>query len=223
MRPVPVGIPGELFTGGDGLAIGYLNQPGTHRGKIHHSSGIRTALPHRRSLPLAPDGTIEFLGRRDHQVKVRGFRIELGEIEAFLTSHPQVRQAKVAVRGDTAETKRIVAWVVPAEGASPEPAALAAFLAERLPAFMQPDGIAVLESFPLSANGKVDLSALPDPSRGDLSAEETAREAPVGGRNPTSPRSGGFARDSGNQPGRRLFRPRRTLADGVADVLPHQP
>jgi thioesterase domain-containing protein/acyl carrier protein len=180
MRPVPVGIPGELFTGGDGLAAGYLNQPELTAEKFptHPDYG-----PLYRTGDLCrwlPDGTIEFLGRRDSQVKVRGFRIELGEIETFLTSHPQVRQAKVAIRGDSAETKHIVAWVVPAEGASPEPAALAAFLAERLPGYMRPEGIAILEALPLSANGKVDVSGLPDPSRGDLSAKKAAREAPLG-------------------------------------------
>lgn len=180
MRPVPVGVPGELFTGGDGLASGYLNHDELTFSKfpVHPEFG-----PLYRTGDLCrwlPDGTIDFLGRGDSQVKIRGFRIELGEIETRLAAHPGVRQAKLAVRGDTAETKRIVAWVVPAEGASPEPAALAAFLAEHLPGYMRPDGIAILAALPLSANGKIDVSALPDPSRHAGLNTSIAREAPVG-------------------------------------------
>ena len=225
MRPVPVGIPGELFTGGDGLALGYLNQPGLTAEKFptHPDYG-----PLYRTGDLCrwlPDGTIEFLGRRDSQVKVRGFRIELGEIETFLTSHPQVRQAKVAVRGDSAETKHIVAWVVPAEGASPEPAALAAFLAERLPGYMRPEGIAILEALPLSANGKIDVSGT-SRSIARRPLRETSRPAkhPSARRKQTPGRDlERFAGNSGDRPRRRLFRPRRSLAHGAADVLPHEP
>jgi amino acid adenylation domain-containing protein len=180
LRPVPVGVPGELFTGGDGLALGYLNHDEltetkfpTHpeHGRLYHTGDLCRWLP---------DGSIEFLGRGDSQVKIRGFRIELGEIETHLASHPSVRQAKVAVRGDTAETKRVVAWVVPAEGSQLEAAALSAFLAESLPAYMRPEGIAILEALPLSANGKIDVSALPDPSRPAGSNTCAIREAPVG-------------------------------------------
>ena len=178
LRPVPVGIPGELFTGGDGLALGYLNHDDLTAAKfpIHPELGrlYRTGDLCR----WLPNGSIEFLGRSDSQVKIRGFRIELGEIETHLASHPSVRQAKVAVRGDTAETKRIVAWIVPAVGNPPAVAALSAFLAEILPAYMRPDGIAILDALPLSANGKIDVSTLPDPSRPTDS--NAIREAPVG-------------------------------------------
>lgn len=180
LRPVPVGVPGELFTGGDGLALGYLNHDELTSAKfpVHPELGrlYRTGDLCR----WLPDGSIEFLGRGDSQVKIRGFRIELGEIETHLASHPSVRQAKVAVRGDTAETKRIVGWIVPAEGSQPEVAELTAFLAEILPAYMRPEGIAILEALPLSANGKIDVSALPDPSRPAGSNTCTIREAPVG-------------------------------------------
>ena len=180
LRPVPVGIPGELCTGGDGLAIGYLNAPELTAEKFiqHPDFGrlYRTGDLCRRAV----DGTIEFLGRRDHQVKVRGFRIELGEIEAILASHPQVRQSKAAVRGDSAETKRILAWIVPTDGQAPTPEDLAAYLAERLPGFMQPDGIAVIDAFPLNANGKIQLSALPDPGHRAATAPDVPHEAPAG-------------------------------------------
>ncbi len=179
MRPVPVGVPGELFTGGDGLALGYLNHDDLTASKfpVHPEHG-----PLYQTGDLArwlPDGSIEFLGRGDSQVKIRGFRIELGEIEARLASHPDVRQAKVAVRGDSAETKRIVAWVVPSEGASPQAAGLSAFLAEQLPGYMRPEGIAIVEALPLSANGKIDVSSLPDPSR-PAGTQIAAGGVPVG-------------------------------------------
>ena len=106
LRPVPAGVPGELFTGGDGLAIGYQNQDGltAERFPNHPDYG----RPSRETCRWLPDGTIEFIGRCDTQVKVRGFRIELGEIESHLAAHPGVQQAKVAVRGDSAETKHVV-------------------------------------------------------------------------------------------------------------------
>ncbi len=180
LRPVPVGIPGELHTGGDGLAIGYHAAPELTAGKFifHPEFGrlYRTGDLCRR----ASDGTIEFIGRRDHQVKVRGFRIELGEIEATLASHPQVSQAKSAVRGETAETKRILAWAVPGGGATPTPEELAIYLADRLPTFMQPDGIAVVDSFPLNANGKIDLSQLADPGHRITAAADIPHEEPAG-------------------------------------------
>ena len=179
-RPVPVGIPGELHTGGDGLAIGYLNAPDLTAEKFishpHYGRLYRTGDLARWS----PDGTIEFLGRRDHQVKVRGFRIELGEIEAVLMEHPQVRQAKAAVRGDTAETKRILAWVVAENDCSPTASQLKTFLADRLPGFMQPDAISVIDAFPLNANGKIKVDALPEPGRKTTHVPELPAEAPDG-------------------------------------------
>ncbi len=165
LRPVPVGIPGELFTGGDGLAIGYRNAPDLTAEKFvtHPDFGrlYRTGDLCRR----AADGTIEFLGRRDHQVKIRGFRIELGEIESCLAAHPAVSQARAAARGETAGTKRILAWATARDGSQLDETELSAWLAERLPGFMRPDAIGVIGAFPLNANGKIDLGALPDPAR----------------------------------------------------------
>ena len=165
LRPVPVGIPGELFTGGDGLALGYHGAPELTAEKFilhpEHGRLYRTGDRCR----YAADGVIEFLGRTDHQVKVRGFRIELGEIESLLASHPQIRQAKAAVRGASAESRRILAWVVTADGAAVTESGLTDFLATRLPAFMRPDAIAVIDAFPLTANGKIQLATLPDPTQ----------------------------------------------------------
>ncbi len=179
LRPVPVGIPGELFTGGDGLAIGYQNAPELTGEKFitHPKFGrlYRTGDLCRWSA----DGTLEFIGRHDHQVKVRGYRIELGEIEAVLASHPDVSLARVAVRGDSPESKRILAWVVPSNMGVTE-GDLSTFLAGRLPAFMRPDAIGVIESFPLNANGKIHLGALPEPDKRAVDAVDRVAAPPIG-------------------------------------------
>lgn len=163
LRPVPAGIPGELCTGGDGLAIGYLNAPELTAEKFIDHPVFGRLYRTGDLCKLAPDGTIEFIGRRDHQVKVRGFRIELGEIEAVLTAHPGVKQAKAAVRGDSAETKRILAWAVAKDGHTVTTDTLTNHISANLPAFMRPDGLMVLDALPLNANGKIDTAALPDP------------------------------------------------------------
>ena len=163
-RQVPAGIPGELHTGGDGLALCYQNDAALTAEKfIRHPQYGRLYKTGDLCRWLA-DGTIEFIGRRDHQVKVRGFRIELGEIETVLASHPEVRQAKVAVRGEGSDAKRVFAWALTEQGSMLDANALSAWLSSRLPAFLRPDGVMVLSSFPITANGKIDLAALPDPA-----------------------------------------------------------
>ncbi|BCU75556.1 amino acid adenylation domain-containing protein [Luteolibacter sp. LG18] len=170
LRPVPIGVPGELFTGGDGLAAGYLHQPDLTAERfisVSHLSPLNSQPLYRTGdlCRWLPDGTIEFLGRRDHQVKIRGFRIELGEIETALAAHPSVGQVKVAARGADAGSKKLLAWVSPStQGPPPDPTVLREFLKERLPAYMRPAAIGVVAKFPLNANGKVDTKALPDPS-----------------------------------------------------------
>jgi amino acid adenylation domain-containing protein len=170
-NPSPVGIPGELYIGGDGLARGYLNQPEltaakfindpfrSEAGKQLYKTGD---LVRRRST-----GEIEFLGRIDNQVKVRGYRIELGEVETVLAQHEGVRDAVVIVRKDQGD-KHLAAYVVPREGKAPTANELREFLSERLPGQMVPSLFVVLEELPLSANGKIDRAALPaiDGSRG---------------------------------------------------------
>jgi amino acid adenylation domain-containing protein len=164
LRPVPRGIPGELFTGGDGLAVGYLNQPELTAEKfITLPSGERLYRTGDQCRWRA-DGVVEFLGRLDHQVKVRGFRIETGEIEATLARHPHVAQTRATVRGADAVSKKLLAWVTLAPGHSVTSSELRDFLGEHLPAYMVPVSIGILDRFPLNANGKVDLAALPDPS-----------------------------------------------------------
>ncbi len=181
LRLLPVGVPGELFTGGDGLAIGYHASPELTAEKfIAHPEFGRLYRTGDRCRRLA-DGTIEFLGRLDQQVKVRGFRIEPGEIESLLAEHPDVRQAKVAVRGDTAETKRIIAWITAAPAKTPDATDLTAYLAKRLPPFMRPDSIGVIDAFPLSRNGKIRTSSLPDPSARAHESKPTSEAAPPRG------------------------------------------
>ncbi|MFF7457090.1 amino acid adenylation domain-containing protein [Kitasatospora sp. NPDC008115] len=171
LRPVPVGVPGELHIGGRGLARGYLNRPElTAERFVPDPFGPDPAARLYRTGDLArfrEDGAVEFLGRLDHQVKLRGLRIEPGEIEAALTAHPGVREAVVTARKRRAGDVRLVAHLTAAGGIEPPgPAELAAHLRERLPEYMVPAAFAVLEALPLTPSGKVDRAALPEPDDG---------------------------------------------------------
>jgi len=167
-RQVPIGVPGELFTGGDGLALGYLDDPARTAEKfvfrvIGDSGGERLF----RTGDLArwlPDGTIEFLGRGDRQVKIRGCRVEPGEVEVVLADHPSVGACKVAAWGDGAGDKKLVAWVAPVAGGTIDRRGIMEFLTGKLPPFLCPDVIVVLDALPLTPNGKVDMAALPPPN-----------------------------------------------------------
>jgi len=167
LEPVPVGIPGELYTGGDGLARGYWNRPELTSQKFIRNpfdeSGkgylYRTGDMARRRA----DGTIEFLGRIDGQIKIRGYRVELGEIESQLAAHPAVRQCVVRVAGSSSTSKRLVAYVVAEAQATPSASELRAFLIEKLPDYMIPSAFVNLGAMPLTPNGKVDHAALPAP------------------------------------------------------------
>jgi len=134
-----------------------------------------------------PDGSLEFLGRLDHQVKLRGFRVELGEIESVLAQHPKIRESVVIVREDTPGAKRLVAYLVPNSEASPDAAELRSFLSPKLPDYMVPSAFVNLPSMPLTANGKVDRRALPAPDwknplrQKELVAPRTERERALAG------------------------------------------
>ena len=174
LQPVPIGVPGELYIGGEGLARGYLHQPElTAERFIPHPfrSGARL---YRTGdwVRYLPDANLEFLGRRDQQVKVRGFRVELGEVEAALRGYPDVREAVATVREDTPGDKRLVAYVVTDK--PPSVSEWRHFLQARLPDYMVPSAFVALAALPLTANGKVDRSALPIPAV----ARETAAVAP---------------------------------------------
>jgi len=160
-RPVQPGVPGELCAGGDGLALGYLNRPELSAEKFTTLSGKRVYRTGDLCRQRA-DGSILFLGRIDHQVKIRGFRVELGEIESCLGRHPLVGQCKVVVRGETAADKSLSAYVTPRNGVKPAPAELIGFLRAKLPDYLVPASVSVLDAMPLNANGKIDARALPE-------------------------------------------------------------
>jgi len=165
-RPVPIGVPGEIYVGGAGLARGYLNCPELTAERFvpdpfRSEDGARLY----KSGDLArylPDGDIEYLGRIDHQVKVRGFRIELGEIEAVLSGHQGVHTSVVIAREDAPGDKRLIAYLVVEQGQSPSISELRSFLKQKLPEYMVPSAFVMLGEMPLTPNGKVDRRALPE-------------------------------------------------------------
>jgi len=169
MQPAPIGVAGEMFVGGSGVARGYLNQPALTEQKFVPNPFAGDPSPRLyRSGDLArrlASGEIEFIGRIDNQVKIRGFRIELGEIEAQLMSHAAVQSAVVLVREDTPGDKRLVAYLVfdPAGIPSDPAGTLRAHLAAALPDYMLPGAYVVLEALPLTNNGKLDTERLPRP------------------------------------------------------------
>ncbi|UKP00593.1 non-ribosomal peptide synthetase [Nostoc sp. UHCC 0870] len=178
LQPVPVGVPGEIYLSGTGLARGYWKRPElTDERFINWGIGNSQLYKTGDRARYLPDGNIEYLGRLDHQVKLRGFRIELGEIEAVLNQHPEVTQAVAIVRNDTPEHNRLVAYVVPKSHI--EAAELRQFLAAKLPAYMLPTAFVILETLPLTANGKVDRHTLPIPDLSPVTTTTTAPRTPI--------------------------------------------
>ncbi|MHC5933184.1 non-ribosomal peptide synthetase [Nostoc sp.] len=182
LQPVPIGISGELYIGGEGLARGYLNRPDLTAERFisnPFSSNPKSRLYKTGDLArYLPDGHIEYLGRIDYQVKLRGFRIELGEIETALLQHPGVKEAVVIIREDTPNENSLVGYIVAETGEDSLQviSQLRRFLKQQLPEFMVPTIIMALEAMPLTPNGKVDRKALPEPdaSRPELEANYVA-------------------------------------------------
>ncbi len=187
MQPVPAGLSGELHIGGDGLARGYLNRPEltAERFVPHPFDAGPGARVYKTGdlVRFRDDGTIDFLGRRDHQVKVRGFRVELGEIETALARQPEVGAAVAITREDIPGDLRIVGYVVPADGRLPVSADLRRALRDTLPAYMVPSSVVVLDELPLTPNGKINRKALPPPS-----SERSADATVVASRTPLEER-----------------------------------
>ncbi|HEX6863400.1 MAG TPA: non-ribosomal peptide synthetase, partial [Thermoanaerobaculia bacterium] len=162
LDPAPDWVPGQIYLGGIGLALGYWKDEARTRASfvIHPKTGERLYRTGDLGRWL-PDGNVELLGREDLQVKIQGYRVEPGEIEAALARHPAVREAVVTAVGEARGHKRLVAYVVVRESA--EPAELRAWLESRLPDYMVPHLYVPLDALPLTANGKVDRKALPAP------------------------------------------------------------
>ncbi|MDZ7993449.1 MAG: non-ribosomal peptide synthetase [Nostoc sp. EfeVER01] len=187
LQPVPIGISGELYIGGEGLARGYLNRPELTAERFisnPFSSNPESRLYKTGDLArYLPDGHIEYLGRIDYQVKVRGFRIELGEIETALLQHPGVKEAVVIVREDIPNETSLVGYIVAETGQDSLEviSQLRRFLKQQLPDFMVPTIFMALEAMPLTPNGKVDRKALPKPdaSRPELEANYVAPRTPI--------------------------------------------
>ena len=177
MQPVPIGVPGELYIGGDGLARSYRNRPELTAEKFvpnpfSREDGAR--LYNTGDLArYRPDGNVELLGRRDHQVKIRGFRVELGEVEAALGQHPAVQAAAVVVREESPGEQRLVAYAVLDPGSLARAEELRSFLKSKLPDYMLPARFEFLENLPTNPSGKLDRRALPAPGSDRLQAEAT--------------------------------------------------
>jgi hypothetical protein len=182
LRPVPIGVPGELFIGGNGLARGYRGRPDlTAERFIPNVFASATGARLYRTGDAAryrDDGTIEYLGRLDSQVKVRGFRIELSEIETVLATYPGINQTAVIVREDAPGEQRIVAYfTVDTAGETPTAGDLRAHLQKKLPAYMLPAIFMPLAALPLTPNGKIDRRALPPPE--GMAREQRVYVAPA--------------------------------------------
>ena len=182
LQPVPIGVVGEMYVGGAGVARGYLNREELTRERfIDNPFNNKPQSRLYKTGDLAkylPNGELEYLGRIDNQVKIRGFRIELGEIESVLNSHQQIQQVVTIAREDVPGDKRLVAYVV-TRSEQLQSSELRSFVAERLPNYMVPSAFVFLDTMPLTPNGKVDRRALPAPSFEGSEAEYIPSRTPT--------------------------------------------
>lgn len=185
LQPAPIGVPGEIYVGGAGLARGYLNHPAfTAERFVPHPYSSRVGERLYRTGDLAKwgaDGHLEYLGRNDQQVKIRGFRVELGEIEALLLQHPGVREAVVLPQEGNPGKKRLVAWIVPDTLQSFSTTEFYTLLSTRLPEYMLPAAFVIVDALPMNANGKIDRQALLalEAARPELPTPNEAPQTPV--------------------------------------------
>ena len=177
-QPVPIGVPGELYIGGAGVANGYRGQPALTAEKFVRPSVARGEVIYRTgdNAVYRADGTIECRGRADNQVKIRGHRIELEEVELHLHAHPQIASAAARVWVDPTGSNRISAYVVGKAGVAPSAAEMRDFLAARVAEYMIPSDFTVLDSLPLTPNGKTDRKALPQPDHSAILQSESTEE-----------------------------------------------
>jgi amino acid adenylation domain-containing protein len=177
LEPCPLWVPGHLYIGGVGLAQGYWGDEEKTQASFLLHPRTRERLYKTGDLGrYLPDGTIEFLGREDFQVKIQGYRIELGEIESVLSRHPKIQEAIVTAVGETRGEKRLVAYIVCLPDCSLQLSELRTFLEERLPGYMVPSNFIFLERLPLTSNGKVDRKALPTPAQNEMQQQGAALE-----------------------------------------------
>jgi amino acid adenylation domain-containing protein len=177
LQPVPVGVTGEIYIGGDGLASDYLNRPELSKSKfISNPFGLGRIYKTGDMGRYLSNGTIEFLGRVDHQIKVRGFRIETGEIEAVICQHEAVQKAIILAKEAAPQEMRLVAYLVLKEEWGDKKneivPSMRTLLKQKLPDYMVPNAFVVLDSFPLTPNGKIDRKALPEPDFSRVIGEE---------------------------------------------------
>jgi amino acid adenylation domain-containing protein len=177
LQPVPIGVSGEIYIGGDGLASAYLNQPELSEAKfVPNPFGLGRIYKTGDMGRHLPDGNIEFLGRADHQIKIRGFRIEAGEIETVICQHEAVQKAVVVAMETAARETRLIAYLVLNENQTDKKSEIVSplrnFLKQKLPEYMIPKAFVILDAFPLTPNGKINRKALPEPEFSSSAREE---------------------------------------------------
>ncbi len=179
----PLGTPGELHIGGPQVATGYLGEPDLTSERFipdpFSENGEARIYKTGDMVRYRPDGQLEFLGRTDHQVKIRGFRIELHEIQTAVEAHPSVREAYIMVREDIPGSMNLTAYLVPAGGRKIDPAGLKAFVRDRLPGYMIPADMVILERLPIASGGKIDRDSLPPPPGRQLNKSRIQPRTPI--------------------------------------------
>jgi len=178
LNPVPIGVVGEIYIGGDGLALEYLHRPELTAQKFITNLFVETLQRMYKTGDLArylADGNLEFIGRTDNQVKIRGFRVELGEIETILNQHSNVRESIVLVRTNEDGDRSLVAYIVPQANIQPKHRELRDFLKAKLPNYALPAAIVILQALPLTPNGKINRAALPPPDFTQVELPQTPR------------------------------------------------